>query len=96
MDKILINFKQTVSTIVLDLWGLIKTQGLSFVLISTFAIYQLKINDEFSKNYAILNETFVSYITKDRMEMLRIIEKNTEALDRIDSTIRESNRKRKN
>ena len=73
--------KPSLNSILLDFWTMIKNQGLSFILIGVFAIYQIKINMEQSFNINMLQNELLNYLRNDRVTLIKTLDKNTDLLE---------------
>lgn len=90
MEQIINNLKElkpTINKILIDLWLMVKNQGLSFLLIAGFAIYQAKVNIEQANKISFLQQEMLSYLRADRIILLQAVEKNSELLQRNETFI---------
>lgn len=73
--------KPSLNSILIDFWVMIKNQGLSFILIGVFAIYQIKVNREQSNSISSLQNELLTYLRQDKVVLIQALDKNTTLLE---------------
>jgi hypothetical protein len=73
-------FRPALNHVLIDLWTMVKNQGLSFLLMAGFIVYQMRVNIDQADKINYLQQELLTYLKVDKIKLVETIDKNNELL----------------